>query len=211
MTHSTSKLLLTVFIAIIAIAVKAQEQNICIGEVKTYAVDESDGIGGTPGSTYDWQVLEAGFTGTITGNAGVAGSSVDIDWAATPVGAYTVQVIETNGSCPGEPVLLTVNIAPSPEITDLIADNATICAGGDITFTITGTPNSTVTYHIDGGADQAIVLDGTGTGTVVITGATADTTISLTNVAAGNCEQALTSTVTVTVTAAPATSPITFS
>lgn len=211
MTHSTSKLLMTIFIAIIAIAAKAQEQNICLGEIKTYAVDETDGIGGTPGSTYDWQVIEAGFAGTITTNAGVAGNSVDIDWATTPVGTYTVEVVETNGTCPGEAVTLTVNIAPSPELTDLTVDNLSICSGSDITFTITGTPNSTVTYNIDGGTDQTVVLDGTGTETVVITNATADTTINLVSIAAGNCEQALTDTITVTVTPAPITSPITFS
>jgi hypothetical protein len=88
-------------------------QIICEGTVRPYQVDYTEGGGaGTPGSTYAWSVTTGGFLGTITPNQGPAGSSnrIVIDWAATPPGDYILQVIETNGGCPGTPVTLTVRL-----------------------------------------------------------------------------------------------------
>ena len=39
-----------------------------------------------------------------------------------------------------------------------IAANTDICVGGSATVTFTGTPNATVTYTVNGGNNQTIVL-----------------------------------------------------
>lgn len=77
---------------LISLEVKAQTddsnpQVICEGLVKPYRVDYLEGGGaGTPGSTYTWTVLTAGFTGNIVTNQGPSGSSnaILIVWGTTP-------------------------------------------------------------------------------------------------------------------------------
>ncbi|MBF6640140.1 hypothetical protein IVB69_01870, partial [Flavobacterium sp. J49] len=60
---------------------------------------------------------------------------------------------------------VTLTVLPLPTVS--VAVNPTIlCLGDSATFTFTGTPNATVTYNIDGGANQTIVLSGAGTATL---------------------------------------------
>jgi hypothetical protein len=88
-------------------------QIICVGSERPYQVDWQDPVGGldgTPGSTYDWSVITAGFVGTITTNQSPGGfnNRIIVNWGATPPGTYILQVIETNNGCPGLPVTLTI-------------------------------------------------------------------------------------------------------
>lgn len=90
-------------------------QILCEGSSKYYRVDKDENAGaGTTGSTYTWSVITAGFTGTITPNQGPSGSSnrILIDWGGTPAGNYTLQVIETNNGCDGDPIQMTIQIDP---------------------------------------------------------------------------------------------------
>ncbi len=90
-------------------------QVICIGETRPYRVDYLENAGaGTTGSTYTWAVLTPGFLGTIATNQGPGASSnaISINWGATPAGLYVLQVIETNGGCPGTPMTLNIQLTP---------------------------------------------------------------------------------------------------
>ncbi|MFN7675116.1 beta strand repeat-containing protein, partial [Flavobacterium sp.] len=81
----------------------------------------------------------------------------------------------------------------------------TICTNGNSVLTFTGTANATVTYSINGGANQSIVLNATGTATVpgTYTVNTTVTLVSVTTAGSPSCTKALTETVTLTVRPIP--------
>ncbi|WP_157614161.1 T9SS type B sorting domain-containing protein [Pseudotamlana agarivorans] len=73
---------------------------------------------------------------------------------------------------------LVVEAVPDASIT---RSPAAICQSEEITYSFTGSPNTTVHYEIDGGGTESIVLDSSGNATLVTT-AWADTTLQLINV-----------------------------
>lgn len=114
-------------------------QIVCFGSTEPYRVDYTENSGaGTTNSTYAWSILTAGFTGSIATNQGPGASSnaISINWGTTPAGPYVLQVIETNGGCPGTPIQLTVQIVPLPTID--AGTNVAICEGSSTTLTATG-------------------------------------------------------------------------
>ncbi len=167
----------------------AQDQQICLGDIENYSVDTDptapggtpgDGPSGTPGSSYTWSVLEATFSGSIDQTANASGNVAEIDWGSSPSGTYTVQVVESGSGCPATPqtISVVVNIAPvAPTVT---ANAASVCSGADAQFTITGDANATVTYQINGGADQNITLDAAGQAVITEPNVSTDTAISIT-------------------------------
>jgi hypothetical protein len=136
--------LLLLFGLLLSPEVEAQTNSanphiVCFGTTHPYRVDYTENAGaGTSGSTYAWSILTAGFAGTIATNQGPGASSnaISINWGTTPVGSYILQVIETNGSCPGAPIQLTIQIVPLPTID--AGTNVAICAGSSTTLTATG-------------------------------------------------------------------------
>lgn len=217
MKNSTFKLLATFLLTLLIYTVNAQ-QTICVGEVKEYAVDQADGPNGTTGSTYVWTVTPtapATYAGTITNVApSTSGHHVQIDWGTSSTGTYTISVVETSvdGCETDPPQTFTVTITQGPDVTLVEEVETPICDLADAAFNITGTPNATVTYTLNGGATQTIVLDGTGNGIVDASGETGPTiTILIISVANGTCTNSTTitdNTATITVNAAPTTSPI---
>jgi hypothetical protein len=109
-------------------------QILCVGASnQPYAVDEAENGGqGTTGSTYAWSITTPGFSGTLTPNQGPSGSTnrIIIDWGSTPAGDYTLQVIETNNGCPGDPVTLIVRLTPL--ITPTFNAVTAICSGASL-------------------------------------------------------------------------------
>lgn len=217
MKNSTFKLLATFSLTLLIYTVNAQ--TVCQGDVKEYAVDLADSANGTPGSTYVWTVTPtapATFNGTQT-NVTASGNHISIDWDTSPLGTYTLSVVETNttGCETDPPVTLTIEIVARPTAPTVAANPPAICSGDDAVFTITGTAGNVVSYTINGGAVQTTTILGTGEVDVIIPGVTANQTIVLTSVAASAlptaCTLDLTAlnlTATVTVNAAPVTSPI---
>lgn len=222
MKNSTLKLFSFLALVLALYAANAQDQTICEGAVKNYTVDTQapDGASpdGTPGSWYTWSVSTPGFAGTITAGNDADGPGTNdsnqatIDWDTTPIGIYTVEVVETNGTCVGDPITFTVEIVAGPTA-PTVDTNSPICSGDDAVFTITGAPGNVVIYTINGGAPLTTTILGTGEVDVVIVGATANQTIVITSVATDGASDACTTTVTgvtatITVNAAPTTSPI---
>ncbi|NNT73276.1 hypothetical protein HKT18_13735, partial [Flavobacterium sp. IMCC34852] len=102
-------------------------------------------------------------------------------------------------------VVLTVLPLPTASVS---VTPPTICLGDSATFTFTGTPNATVTYNIDGGANQTIVLSGAGTATLTGT-YSANTTVNIVSVASSgtpSCVNPQTSSVTLTIQPLPTVS-----
>ncbi|MCG2612623.1 hypothetical protein LZZ90_14025, partial [Flavobacterium sp. SM15] len=75
--------------------------------------------------------------------------------------------------------------------------------------TFNGTANATVTYTVDGGANQTVTLDASGTATVATSALTADSVYTLVDVTSAGtpaCTQVLTGSATVSVIALPTAS-----
>jgi hypothetical protein len=101
------------------------------------------------------------------------------------------------------------SISGCPVLTaTVVSNNSAICAANDAIFNLSGSAGATVTYNINGGSPQTVVLAG-GTAIVTVPNATTNRILNLTSVSEGACSQALTgpsATSTVTVNELPAAS-----
>lgn len=77
------------------------QQNICVGSITNYKVDElENGGNGTIGSTYQWMVVNPLFQGIINFTSPPNTNAITINWLNTPPGIYTLKVVETDtGAC----------------------------------------------------------------------------------------------------------------
>jgi len=91
----------------------------------------------------------------------------------------------------------TVIVNPLPTVS-ILGNNGPICSGLNAVFNLTGTSGATVTYTINGGSNQTVVLTG-GVATVTITAAAVNQTLALVSVSSGTCSQSVTGNSTVTV------------
>ncbi|MFT3909089.1 MAG: T9SS type A sorting domain-containing protein [Ferruginibacter sp.] len=108
--------------------------------------------------------------------------------ATGPTGTTQIENLTINGNA-------IACVAPTASI----SGTTTICGGGNTNITFTGTPASTVTYNVNGGPNQTILLGCSGTA-LVNTGALASTTTyNLVSVGYGSCSQSLSGSVVVTV------------
>ena len=77
----------------------------------------------------------------------------------------------------------TVTLAQmTPPVLNSINSNAPVCSGATANFILSGTANATVTYNINGGTNQTILLNNAGTGTVTINAIAANTTLNATSI-----------------------------
>ena len=92
---------------------------------------------------------------------------------------------------------LTANIAASP---------LSVCSGTTSTLTFSGTPNAIITYTENGGSNQTLQLNATGTASLATSTITVPTTYQLVNVALNglsSCSQTVSGAVTIAITPAP--------
>ena len=92
--------------------------------------------------------------------------------------------------------------------TATIAGTTTICSGSTTTITFSGTPDATVTYTVNGGINQTIPLDSSGTASVITPALTATTTYALVDVTTSGtlvCSQTLTGSAVVSISLPTAT------
>lgn len=137
-------------------------------------------------------------------NTGVA--TVSSGGLVTAVSAGTTTITYMNsGGCTTTQIITVVALPTAG-----ISGNTTICNGSSTTISFTGTPNATVTYQA-GGANQTIVLDASGNGTLSVSPAST-TTYSLVSVQInppGGCSSPAAGSVTVTVSFPPTANAIT--
>ena len=152
-------------------------QVLCLGAIEPYCVDcTENGNTGTAGSTYTWTVSAA--SATIQPNPAfpavqpnpIQGNHILIDWGTTPVGNYTVTVVETNADgCSGDPVTLNVQIQ---QVTATAVANPVLCSGSTVSVTVsatggTGPYTGTGTFTVVAGTYEYIVSDANGCGDTV--------------------------------------------
>jgi uncharacterized protein (DUF2141 family) len=133
-------------------------QVLCFGAEEPYCVDcTENGNTGTAGSTYTWTVSAA--SATILPNPAfpavqanpLEGNHIIIDWGTTPVGNYTVQVLETNADgCSGDPVTLNVQIQQVTAIASTPVDPTCGASNGSITLGAVTGGTGPYTYSFNG-------------------------------------------------------------
>ena len=99
---------------------------------------------------------------------------------------------------------MTIFFRPNPTAT--ISANSPVCSGTTSTVTVTGTPNTRVTYRIGTGADQTIDIGSSGSANLTTAALSANTTYNLRSIqyqAVPNCSTTLSASTTITVTPAP--------
>jgi|GEM_PF-1426906 len=166
--------------------------TICSGETAVVT------FRGTPNST---------VTYTINGGANqqvVLNASGDGTVSATATGIYALVRVTSSGTLACSQTLngsATVTVNPLPTAT--ISGTRTICSGETAVITFTGTANSTVIYTINGGAEQQVVLNAAGTGTVSTTTAGTYALVRVTSSETPACSQNLSGSAIITVNPLP--------
>ncbi len=162
---------------------------------------------GTPNATVSYNV-NGGAIKTIlldgTGNASVNTGNL--------IAAATYKLVSVlNAGFPAcihvisGTAIVTVNSLPTASI----SGTATICSGTSFNIDFSGTPNATVNYTINSGANQTVLLDAAGNASVGTGNLTADATynlVSVTNAGVPACLNMITGAATVTVMALPTAS-----
>ena len=121
-------------------------------------------------------------------------------------GVLYVEIHSTSsvGGCGVLTDTMTITVLPNP--TASINSVSPVCPGETTTVSLTATPNTTVTYNIDGGADQTVDIDGTGTITITTAAISASTTYNLVSIAytaAPSCVQIIGGSTTITLDPQP--------
>ena len=126
-------------------------------------------ITGTPGATVTYT---NGSSSSVTLNA--SGNATVNLTGITNTTTYTLTGITANATLPVPnctsvlSASTTVTVRPVPTAT--LSGSNLVCSGTGTTLTITGTPNTIVTYTINGGTNQTINIPLSGTATLPSTG-----------------------------------------
>jgi gliding motility-associated-like protein len=191
---SPTRLAVTVTIEVPNNAGSSGSFSICEDVVPSTApFDLFDFLGDSPDTVGTW-------TGPLATSNGFQGT-VDVS-TMTPAGSPYVFTysVATSVACPIAQETVTITIIQSP-IASVSFSPTVICANTNSDLLFTGTPNATITYNINGGGNQTIVLNGSGNATLPGT-YTVDTTITLISVKTATlpgCVKALAQSVTLTV------------
>lgn len=119
----------------------------------------------------------------------------------TNPGAYNYTII-TTGGCSTANYSGTILVLPYSTAT--IGSNQTICSGNTATINFTGTANATVSYTINGGATQNIILNSSGFATLSTPPLTSNTVYNLVSVTSSSgCSNPSSGSATVTVNPSP--------
>ena len=168
--------------------------SVCVGENAVFTIE------GTPNFNVSY-TINGGSSQFVTLDA--SGLAI-VTITAPPAGTVVLQLTSIyNPSCTIA-VTNSSNVIVNPLPTATIVANTTfVCAGDNAQFTITGTANATVTYNVDGGADQTLVLNGAGTFVLSIPSPTATTTVTITGITDINCSNTLNASAAISVVTIP--------
>jgi gliding motility-associated-like protein len=137
-------------------------------------------------------------TGPTVGAGGlISGMTVGTSYTVTAGNATCTSLASTSFSNAAQ--------LPAPVVTS-VTNNGPICEGGNIVFTIIGTPNAVVSYSgVVGVPASTVTLNASGQATVTVAGATSNQTITLNTVTNSitGCSATISNTSTATVLPLP--------
>ncbi|MCU0349837.1 MAG: gliding motility-associated C-terminal domain-containing protein [Flavobacterium sp.] len=151
----------------------------------------TDNLGIDNGYIFSWSInfdnsilpTDFAFTPELTSQQWVAnptitetnGNVITVTPTAVGQNCYTYQVTDNFGCTYEEEVC--INVIPGVELESITAVDEVVCPNEDAVFVLSGTPNTNVTYSINGGSDQVVQIDATGEAQVVIPNVTTETVI----------------------------------
>ncbi len=98
-------------------------------------------------------------------------------------------------------VSVTINVIDLPSVS--ISGTTSVCSGDTTLISFLGTPNATVSYSVNGGDNQTIILDSEGKAELISPPLIIDTSYALVNVVDLNCSNAALGVVSITVVPLP--------
>lgn len=134
-----------------------------------------DHLGGTPETIGSW-------TGPLPTTAGYIGT-IDPSTLTVSGSPYTFTYTVSSATCASATATVTINVLPLPVAA--VSSNTIICSGDSATVTFSGTPNATVNYTVNAGAEQSILLNSSGIASFTDV-YTSTTTIALVSVVSSN-------------------------
>lgn len=160
---------------------------------------------GTPNATFDY-AIDAGSVQSAFLDASGSYTITESPTANRTYALTNVRVLDGLGNtvC-SQNLNQSVSVTVNPLPTATISGATTICSGTTV-ITFNGTPNATVTYTMNSGANQTVVLNGMGSATVTTPLLTSNTTYNLVSVASSStpvCSQNQAGSVLITVVALP--------
>ena len=176
--------------------------SICSGS--TFTVNPTSSVSGT---TYTWGV--PAYSGSVSGGSAQGTGQTSVSGTLTNNGvtsgtaAYTVT--PTTTTCTGNTFTVTVTVAATLANTSVSAVSP-ICSGQGTTVSFSGAANSTVTYTINGGSNQTVLLNASGQYPLTVPSLTTTTTYALVSAISGtnsSCTQSLSGSATVVVNPLP--------
>lgn len=176
------------------------KQLICSGDVVTAT------FSGTPNATIDYKI-DGGINQSAVLDASGKFTLIETLTANRTYSLVSVKVLDAGGNTICSQSIndsKTVILNPSPVAS--ISGTNTICYGTTASITFNGTPNSIITYTVDGGTNQTVIIDGTGTATItspILTVNSTYTLISITSLVTPFCTQTLTDEFTVLISPLP--------
>jgi subtilisin-like proprotein convertase family protein len=135
---------------------------------------------GTPNSTALFTVNGGPSQAVVLNNAGTA---IVPTGQLTANATYTLTGVQSGTSpfclaaASGSAVITVL-----PQLNATISGASTVCSGQTASIQVTGTPNATVTYQVNGGASSTIALNAAGTATLITPALNASATYSLISV-----------------------------
>lgn len=181
------------------------DQTGCIDNGVSFVLN----VEGTAPFTYQWQESQDTgatwidlsdtliYSGTTTDSLYIDSLSLDMDGYL-----YRLYVYNDCDSVYSDTVEL--HVLPLPEA--FIFSNDTVCYGGNFDINIEGTPDATVTYTVNGGSEQTLVLNDVGSATLNTGALTSSSTYELILVDNGYCTDSISGIITVTVLSPPTVS-----
>ncbi|MBD3581890.1 T9SS type B sorting domain-containing protein [Flavobacterium selenitireducens] len=138
-------------------------------------------------------------------NGGTLLQSGSASYVPTTAGTYYAETYNLTSNCiasPRTPVSLTIIALP----TATISGSTSICSGSTAVVSFSGTPNAILTYTVNGGANQTITLNASGSASITATALTADrvyTLISCASPTLSSCVRAINESMTISVISSP--------
>uniref|UniRef100_UPI0039C85C9B beta strand repeat-containing protein n=1 Tax=Flavobacterium sp. UBA7682 TaxID=1946560 RepID=UPI0039C85C9B len=181
-------------------SVSISSTSICAGESVTTT------FSGTPNATFSY-TINGGVTQTAVLDPLGIFTLTQSPTANTTYTLTGVRILDGSGAtiC-FQPLNQSVSVTVNPLPTVTLSGTTTICSGATAVISFNGTPNATVTYTVDGGANQTIVLDGSGLASLTTPALTVSSTYDLVSVASSGtpvCSQSQTGSAIITVVNLP--------